>query len=401
MARNFMYNNQKSSQGLAGRGKMKFLRVLALLVVNAPLWAQPAFHNLGRVRIHPRGNLGFHIPLINDTPFEGNSGLAGFYGEGELRVSGVLPPEFYDVELFNPKGVFLETTVRISHHANFILGDWQASSTVGQAQLQFEAGSMYTGASERSKVTGAVAITNIRDFTFPIGDPLQFRPLRLMAEDSIPYARCRYFSTDPGGLQAIANSKANLGNLMITAISDREYWTLEADSPLRICLEWNSSSGLASLARDTDQLVILGWNKKTNRWQDLGKVSQSGNLWEGKMTSGTFLPDDFEVITFGSHERETGIVRADNWLLTPNGDHVNDFLQFPHPQSNSYHLKIYDRNGIKVFDQGNYSGGFVGESNSGRWPIQQHLGLPEGIYFYLLHTRDSSAIYQGFLYLNR
>ncbi|MBT8223622.1 MAG: gliding motility-associated C-terminal domain-containing protein, partial [Eudoraea sp.] len=137
---------------------MKF-RLFFLLFATKLCMAQTALYNAGNIRIHDGGNLGFHTDLINDSPFSENLGLAGFYGDQNLQVSGALAPAFYDVEIVNPGGVLLNTSLNVENNANFITGDFQTSRLASDAYLNFVSNSFYSGENDASKVDGYAAIS--------------------------------------------------------------------------------------------------------------------------------------------------------------------------------------------------------------------------------------------------
>ena len=73
---------------------------------------------------------------------------------------------------------------------------------------------------------------------------------------------------------------------------------------------------------------------------------------------------------------------------------IPEMAQSPH---NS--IKIYDRNGLKVFEMDNYTDQFDGYANVGDLVINRNAGLPYGVYFYLVSLYDLELDFQGFLYL--
>ena len=83
--------------------------------------AQTALYNSGNLQIHQDGQLGLHIDLINDGILDDNLGLAGFYGDLPLTVSGAFAPTFFDLEIANPDNVLL-TTKRNGRPIPFIGG---------------------------------------------------------------------------------------------------------------------------------------------------------------------------------------------------------------------------------------------------------------------------------------
>ena len=94
--------------------------------------------------------------------------------------------------------------------------------------------------------------------------------------------------------------------------------------------------------------------------------------------------------------------------LSPNGDGINDEFRIVglqnFPRNN---LQIFNRWGVKVFDQDGYEQPgvrfFVGISE-GRTTISKNRELPVGTYYYVLRFEDSEGITRsraGYLYINR
>jgi len=374
--------------------------VFTLLFIN--LGAQPVLRNAGQIRIHPEGKLGFHIGLINDTPFDENYGLCGFYGRTTIVISGAIMPVFYDIELFNPDGVILETSLGINHNANFITGDILTQGSKKHTFLYFRDKSFHSGSSDPSKVDGLVAVSGQTDFTFPVGDSRQLRPLTLLSEQPNSFAKCAYYFSDLSNITA-SHPELNARKApALSAVSSSEFWELHGSIPSRIAVEWNLRSGLEELTTDLDKITLVGWSKEEKCWVVLEKEAQSGTIQEGSIISAPFVPDKYQAISFGSLGFSDMAKRTVNFLLTPNGDGVNDFLRFPDMEaSQDNHLSIYDRNGLKVFDRINYIDEFVGEANVSHWIIAPGHALPEGLYFYLLLLPLLHTSYQGFLYLER
>ena len=84
---------------------MKKITLLVFLLVSSWSFAQTALYNSGNLQIHEQGQMGFHTNLINDGSFDENAGLAGFYGDLPLTVSGAFAVTFFDVEISNPDNV--------------------------------------------------------------------------------------------------------------------------------------------------------------------------------------------------------------------------------------------------------------------------------------------------------
>ncbi|WP_430966073.1 gliding motility-associated C-terminal domain-containing protein [Spongiimicrobium sp. 2-473A-2-J] len=381
----------------------KQLYITFFLLVGS-LQAQTALYNAGNIRIHPNGQLGFHTDLINNASFDQNAGLAGFYGSTTLNVSGAFMPVFFDTEIVNPNGVLLSTGLSVTNNANFVVGDFISPKDQMDVYFNFFQDAFATGAADNTKVDGFAALTNKQTFSFPVGDAQQLRPLILNSESVNAFAKCAYFFEDPNNPSAFpeifdtTRKIRDIGN-----ISTFEFWRLEGSVPSTVTLSWNTRSNLPAVADDVLNVIIVGWNKSARRWLELGNIAIGGDLDLGFVTSEPFTPEEYDIITFGTVAVPTEILTLDNYLLTPNGDGVNDVLVIQEliDLSPNNSLKIFDRNGLQVFDMINYSNEFDGTSNMDNLVINRDAGLPEGVYFYLIFMDDLDLEFQGFLYLDR
>ncbi len=112
------------------------------------------------------------------------------------------------------------------------------------------------------------------------------------------------------------------------------------------------------------------------------------------------MPNDYEAITFGALGEPTELLALDNYLVTPNGDGINDYLEIPElEQSPNNLVRIFNRLGLKVFEQANYTDQFTGIANSGTVIMNREAGLPQGVYYYIASLYDLDLEFQGFLYL--
>ena len=133
---------------------------------------------------------------------------------------------------------------------------------------------------------------------------------------------------------------------------------------------------------------------------DLGNDSVSGNSTQGEITSNEFIPNEYEVITFGGPKatielpEELEILNA----ISADGNNENPYFRIiginEFPNNN---LKIYNRWGVIVFEMDGYTEPnpelgdkldntkvFMGKSN-GRVTINTPKNLPTGTYFYILN----------------
>ena len=379
--------------------KIGYIFIFLVLVAGN---AQTALYNQGNLRIHDQGNIGFHTDLINDGVIDDNLGLAGFYGDtNTLNVSGAFAATFFDTEFISQTGVLLNTSMNVANNANFVLGNVLTVRAQSDITLNFLQNGFSVGESDLSKVDGYASITDQRNFTFPVGDEAQLRPLIMTSSSVNAFAKCAYFLENPNSPTTFptgfsTNSKpASLGE-----ISQVEFWRLEGSLPSTISISWNERSNIAALTDNANDVVAVGWSKSANQWVSLGG-SSAGDLTQGFALSGSFIPDAYEIITFAAAGIPTEILTLDNYLVTVNGDGINDVLEFPElALSPNNHMKIYDRYGLKVFDKEDYTNEFNGFSNVNNFVIARDKGLPDGVYFYIIAMHDLDLDFQGFLYLS-
>ncbi len=368
------------------------------------LSAQEAFHNFGELQFHNDALVGFHLDLINDGTFENNQGLAGFYSTDPLRISGLQSPVFNDLEVVADNNLLLNIGVDINSNVNFVVGDIQTIRNVPNNTLNFINSAFYVGSNDDTHVNGYVSATNKELISFPVGDGDRLRPLTMASSAINATAKCAYFYEDPNAptsiLQQFNTSEKETDELQI---SETEFWRLEADQPSVITISWNSESSATLLAEVATNLLVVGWSKTQNQWVSLGNSSITGNLESGSITSETFVPNDYEIVTLGGTNdilEPFTVLNLDNYFMTPNDDGVNEFLlidgieNFPNNV-----LNIYDRYGVLVYSKLNYANGFNGESNS-NGNIERNKKLASGVYFYVLTISDIKEKYQGYLYIS-
>lgn len=382
---------------------MKNLFYIACFLVGLLTHAQTALYNSGNIRIHDQGQLGFHTDLINDAAFDENVGLAGFYGNNQIYVSGAFAPSFFDIEIANSTGVLLRTGINNVNNTNFIIGDFLTFKNQTDAFYNFMQNAFYVGDNDLSQVDGYAGITNQQNFTFPIGDGLQLRPLILSSASENPLAKCAYFFENPSSPTSLDTTfDTGLKARDLGFISTTEFWRLEGSVPSTISISWNERSDIGALTNDVNNIMLVGWSKAARQWIRLGSTVAVGDLSTGFVSSESFIPDDYDAVTFGTMDVPAEFLSLDNFLVSANADGINDTLVIPElEQSPNNHLIIYNRFGQKVFEQKNYTDQFQGFSNVDNFVINQQQGLPADVYFYIVSMEDLELDFQGFLYLTR
>ncbi|MEO9510870.1 MAG: gliding motility-associated C-terminal domain-containing protein [Flavobacteriaceae bacterium] len=380
-----------------------------VFLVALGIQAQTGLYNSGNIRIHPNGNLGFHTNLINDSAFDENQGLAGFYGDENIEVSGSISPSFFDVEIFVLNNVFLQNSVNADNNVNFINGNVLSPLDNQMVNLNFLDNGFFTGENDSSKVTGFAAITDRSFFSFPVGDQNQLRPLLLDAESNTSLAICAYFYENPSNPTSILESFDVEEKVRdIGTVSDKEFWIVQSDVAATVTISWNERSDLGSIPNtDMEEIIVVGWSKSANQWVVIGNSAISGDITQGFVTSQSFVPNEFAAITFGTVPLPIDTFAVNNptlgnYFLSPNGDGTNDFLVVEGmSESPNNSLRIFNRFGQKVFEKINYVDEFTGFSNTGSLIFSQDVGLPEGVYYYLITLDDLELEYQGILFLDR
>ncbi|MEM7484998.1 MAG: gliding motility-associated C-terminal domain-containing protein [Bacteroidota bacterium] len=375
---------------------------LALILTNIVL-GQDAVQNFGNLQFHNTASVGFHMDLVNNGTFNQNLGLTGFYSSNQLTVSGTSSPVFNDVEIVTENGLVLDTWMGITNNANFIVGDVITSKTNSDTYFNFIDSAFYTGSGNETHVNGYAGATNKELITFPVGNGQRIRHLTLTSSAINDLAKCAYFFEDPNNPSSLTG-QFNTENKEFEdlQVSNFEFWKLESNQPSVVTLAWDSNSNAPSFADSTEDLIVVGWNSTENRWESLGNTGVTGNLTTGIISSETFVPDDYEIITLGGNEllEPFSVLELDNYFLTPNNDGVNDFLEIEGLENFPNNiLKIYNRYGILVYSKLNYSNEFNGISNQNK-VIRRDASLASGIYFYILTVTDTKQKYQGYMYIS-
>ncbi|TXE18352.1 gliding motility-associated C-terminal domain-containing protein [Psychroserpens burtonensis] len=105
-----------------------------------------------------------------------------------------------------------------------------------------------------------------------------------------------------------------------------------------------------------------------------------------------------------TNNRDDAEVTIDNCIyitdgLSPNNDGLNDTFhsecieEFP-----DNNLKIYNRDGVQIYESNNYQNNWDGTANMGLTKTSNVL--PVGVYFYILDLKTGDEPRTGWLYLN-
>lgn len=384
---------------------MKQFKTLLFILISQSLPAQEAVQNFGGLQLHEEATIGFHTNLINEGSFNQNLGLAGFYSdESPLTVSGDYTPVFHDLEIAVENGLLLETPIHVTNNSNLITGDIRTPRTGTAIYSNFMDDSFYTGESSVSKINGYAAITNKESFIFPVGDGARLRPLTLNSMAINATAKCAYFFEDPNSSKSLdAGFSTGKKSSPYMSVSNKEFWRLEADVPSRITLTWDELSNITALGEYTSDLNVMGWSKTEKKWVNLGNTGVEGGRAYGSVTSETFVPNEYEILTIGGNDDALQTYQTldlDNYYLTPNGDGRNDLLRLEGiERSPNNTLQIFNRYGLMVYKKDNYNNDFDGRSNM-NLVVERNAGLENGVYFYIITFHDLRQKHQGYMYIS-
>jgi gliding motility-associated-like protein len=255
-------------------------------------------------------------------------------------------------------------------------------------------------------VDGFASFQNKEEFTFPVGDPERLRPLKINSMAINPTGVSAYFSEDPNEPRSLVgtyntSSTSEFG----LQVSQLEFWHLSADLPSQVTLSWDSRSEVRRLSNDTEYLRVVGWNKSTRKWEDLGNTGTEGNLASGTVRSDFFNPGEYEILTLGGLSDATvsyTVLELDNYYLSPNGDGKNERLTIAGVEDAPNNtLEIFTEDGALVYQKDNYQNEFDGNANVRAGSFSRGNGLPQGVYFYVITFPELRQKHQGYFYLNR
>ena len=374
-----------------------FLGVLFFFQPNQT-FGQGTFHNFGNVQVHDDGAIGFFSNLVNDGVLTESKGLAGFYNENHSLISGAFSPQFYDLEIAVEQSLFIDIPISISNSLKFIYGDIKSPRNDKSVYVQLLKNATYEGAVDFSKIDGHAALEGQREFTFPVGYEAQLRPLSIKFIDGVFLSKCEYFAENPNNPKSFyktfdtAKKSIDLG-----VINSKEFWSLTTSGVIQITLIWDAESHLSSKINEMNKVIVVGWSKGNEQWENLGNAFVEGNPEIGKVSSNPFNANDYDIFTVGTL-LESGDSRSENYVITPNSDGVNDNLIIKITrQSPKNKILIFDRAGKLVYERSNYQDEFTGNANRG----SAAKLLPKGTYFYLLELHDLHIKNQGYVYINR
>jgi gliding motility-associated-like protein len=229
--------------------------------------------------------------------------------------------------------------------------------------------------------------------------------LTISSESVNALAKCAYFSVGPDNLSSFnENFDPGTKDFNVATVSNQEFWRLEGDTPSTVTLSWDNRSNIGNLGDYMSDLIVVGWSKSQQQWVNLGNSALDGEFSFGSLSSDTFVPNDYEIITIGGAldlNESLTTIELGNYFLTPNGDGTNDYLVIDGiEESPNNLLQIFNRYGVLVYYKENYRDEFEGISNRNML-VKGDIGLSSGVYFYIITLNDLKIKHQGYLYLSQ
>lgn len=383
---------------------MKLLILFLFLSLFKFTTAQTAFQNNGFVQMHTNAKIGFHTHLVNNGTFNKNKGFTGFYNDHKtLTVSGNNRAIFNDLEIGVVNNLELYTSLGVKNELLFLEGKVVTPRNETDVSLDFINHQFYVGESNNRNTDGYTSVTSNEAFTFPIGDDNRFRPMILPNQPNTSTFIGAYFFENPNTPSTFnTNFITSTKEESILNISKQEFWDLDGTTKTSITLTWDEQSNIAFLTLNLNNLRIVGWNKATNTWENLGNTSVSGSIEKGKITSKLFIPNNYEILTIGTINKKGKI--AHNYFMSPNKDNINDNLVIEGLENYKHNrLLIFNRWGNLVYQKEDYKNEFYGLSE-GRVTFLMKDLLPVGTYFYIVQYGNTTTLkksQKGWIYIIR
>lgn len=182
----------------------------------------------------------------------------------------------------------------------------KANRAISPGILGFGPGAGYTGQDDANHVDGYVSKAGTSAFVFPVGDGTKLRTIGISAPVSAGVYKAAYFSGDPSLATLPAGAPFNTANIAsgVTSVSKVEYWDLDGSAPVDITLTWDADSDVNTLASSNIvNLIVVGYNPGTNKWEPLGKAGgTTGTLTgSGSITATGVKPDLYSAFTLGAN----------------------------------------------------------------------------------------------------
>ncbi|SFD53575.1 gliding motility-associated C-terminal domain-containing protein [Flavobacterium phragmitis] len=343
------------------------------------------------------------------------NGQTFFTGKKDQRIDGTKIADFQNLIFENYSGLIpfkLATTISVNNKTEFLNGIIDADTFNGKMIFQEDA--FHTDASDLAFVDGQVQKNGYKEFEFPIGDELYFRPSYQDQADKTKNNNdsytAQYFYKNSDAIHSHSSKDQT-----IKLINNKEYWNVTRDKGtnqivLSLTLDSNTTPSEFFDHDDKTQVIMVRWDETAAKWvREGGEVSErmnKGSKGAGytKLLMGKV--NGYGMFTMALVDKE---IPNDDLIvynaLSPNDDGINDtFLIKGIDKYPDNTVEIYNRWGVKVYEAKSYNESdvmFRGYSD-GRATINRNDKLPTGTYFYIIkYTKEQRGMQKtGYLYIN-
>jgi hypothetical protein len=260
-------------------------------------------------------------------------------------------------------------------------------------------------------IQGWVGITEKHEFIFPIGSGEKFMPLGVNSagpiENITPGLSLQIKTTVGHANQKFGNTYSTqnyLSRAEIFEMDTNHYWEVQSEAAQYIQIEWPSEQAFYTDLK-VQHKGIAAWNKSTQNWQILPlEIKPRATSVDTETVLNIRSHNSLKTLPFNVSNFSKWVLcdcqlndpkykALGNFLLTLNGDHINNSLNLSqYPKNRLVNFQLYDRYGVMLFKLKSM------DPKSLKDRIKNHTSYT-GTYFYIVHLKAPKQIEQGYIYL--
>ena len=291
---------------------------------------------MGDATFSSSGGQDLQVAYVGDNTFAGNitinsnkvvfnisTGKVTFTGTSNQTLNGSYNYPFKKLTINKASGaVTANTTLSVDDSLIFMQGNLITTST---NLITMKHGSIATGASDSSFVSGPVKKVGSSAFDFPVGDNGVYRKLGISAPSNSSHAFQVYYSDQEANLNRTSRDTT------LALINGTGYWDVQritGNSNVKITTSWNELRGIA----DSTRARITRWNG--TKWVNVGGSNFSGNYSSGTLETDS-LQSAFGRYTFSFTPTVftgciSGLNEPDDYFTFDNtASHFENLMQTP------------------------------------------------------------------------
>ncbi len=315
------------------------------------------------------GNIQRNSGYINA---ETNSDILEFANSIEITIPAGCFTGYIEKLNINGAGIILSENITIDNSLSFYSGNITTNENILIFTENF---TTITGADSEKCINGFCRKIGNTAFKFPVGTDKLYAPISISdaqgGGNSSDYFTASYYNQLPNDFYDSTQYESS-----IVRVSETEFWILDRNGTnnVAVTLSWDNRSGHIS---DLDELTVARWDG--NLWRDEGKISTSGDINQGTITSDyvtNFSPFTLasrkfdenllpvELISFNSYCNDSyrdiiwstkSEINNDYFILESSEDAKNwEFIEKIYGSGNSkvindYHVKDYLKQDMATF----------------------------------------------------